>query len=245
MSIGKADTSVSFKTDGSIVTDADRAAEETIMAILEHAFPDLTAIGEERASMPGGLPSNITDAYFLVDALDGTTIFAGGGSDFTVNIAYIENGALICGLIYAPKHGELFWGTDQGAFKALRSEAFAVDHQIWVDPRVEVPRIVVSGSRDMDRVNEFVAMTGGVLEHVGASLKYCRIAEGKADVYPCFGPTKEWDTAAGHAILLAAGGTLCLLDGGDLTYGKGDRTTEAGFLNPPFYASSSAQLLEF
>lgn len=244
LDIAKTGISISYKADGSIVTNADQPAEDMIFEILEQSFPGISVIGEERTALPGGLPSKITDDYFLVDALDGTRIFAGGGDDFTVNVAYIEKGVLISGVIYAPNYGELFWGSERGAFKALKSEAFAVDHQIKVGPLVDQPRIVVSGSRDMDEVNAFVAKTEGTLEHVGASLKYCRIAEGKADVYPCFGTTMEWDTAAGHAILLAAGGFLRLLDGGDLTYGEGDRTTEAGFANPPFYASSGAKFFD-
>lgn len=224
---------VEEKEDGSPVTIADREAEAIILAHLARSFPDVPVVAEEEACA-GRIPA-VGNRFFLVDPLDGTKGFVQRNGEFTVNIALIEDGEPVAGVVYAPDLKELFFGArGEGAFKRLDSG----DQPIRVR-EAQAGRLAAVGSRNhgiqgMDaRLDKL-----GVSDFVpsGSSLKFCVIAEGRADVYPRYGRTMEWDTAAGHAVLDAAGGRIMVLDGereaGPLRYGKVDR----GFDNPHFIA---------
>ena len=222
------------KEDGSPVTEADRRAEAIILARLAAAYPDIPVLAEEEACA-GRIP-DIGRLFFCVDPLDGTKGFVERTGEFTVNIALIENGAPVAGVVYAPDHHALFYGAQgDGAWRQREGSPL---QPIRVRPRPE-SGIVAVGSRN-HRGPETDAWIDrmGIAEFVpaGSSLKFCTIAEGMADVYPRYGPTMEWDTAAGQAVLEAAGGQVLVLNGeaelGPLRYGK----AVAGFRNPDFIA---------
>lgn len=220
---------VESKRDSSPVTDADRAAELIILAALARAAPGVPVIAEEEVSA-GRIPAH-DEIYFLVDPLDGTKEFVRGGDDYTVNIGLIEQSAPRLGAVFAPATGRLHGGWVGGG---AWLEDGAERKPIRTRPRGEQLTAVASKSHlnqaTVDYLNEAVGTCGYVT--VGSSLKFCMIAEGQADIYPRASPTSEWDTAAGHAILLAAGG---LVDGPDampLRYGK------HAFVNRAFVATS-------
>jgi 3'(2'), 5'-bisphosphate nucleotidase len=220
---------VETKRDSSPVTEADRAAELIILAALARAAPGVPVIAEEEVAA-GRIPAH-DDIYFLVDPLDGTKEFVRGGDDYTVNIGLIEGGRPKLGVVFAPATGRLHTGcvgvgawSDEG--RGLR--------EMRTRTRGEELTAVASKSHlnqaTMDYLQEAVGTCGYIA--VGSSLKFCIVAEGKADIYPRASPTSEWDTAAGHAILLAAGGLVDGPDGAPLTYGK------RAFLNRAFVATS-------
>ncbi len=224
------------KADGSPVTLADQKAEEIIEKALKDMFPDVKVVGEE-AVAEGYRPSLAGEEYFwLVDPLDGTKEFISGSGDYTVNIALIKNGLPIMGVVYAPAKGEMFAAAGEGT--AIRwTDESEKDKKIYVrQPPKEGLTVVASLNHSNDeRLEKF--LSGYKVQKVlkrGSSLKICAIACGKADLYPRLGPTCEWDTAAGHAVLLGAGGTITDIDGKPLTYGGADPK----FLNPEFIASS-------
>lgn len=227
--------SVDAKMDGSPVTEADRAAERHIITALEDAVAGVPVIGEEAVSA-GHIPDLSGHDYFwLVDPLDGTKAYAVGERDFTVNIALIKKGVPILGVIYAPAHGELYAAHDGGA--AIR----ALDDSDR-DKEIRVRRPDAGGLIVMASKGRSYAETDAFLEEHkvkkierrSSSLKFCHIAWGKADIYPGLAQTCEWDTAAGQAILNAAGGEIVTLDGVPLSYGHADRK----FINPSFIARS-------
>jgi 3'(2'),5'-bisphosphate nucleotidase len=226
------------KTDGSPVTVADRNAEEIILERLGKAFPDIPVLAEEEASA-GRIPE-LGTRFFCVDPLDGTRGFIQRNGEFTVNIGLIEDGAPVAGVIYAPDSKLLYYGVrGEGAFRARGGGPAEA-----IRPRARpAAGLTAVGSRShaSHGTNEKGAHLG-IAEFVASSssLKFCLVAEGTADVYPRHGTTAEWDTAAGQAILEAAGGRVMALDGsgaeaGPLTYGKLDRR----FLNPHFVAWGS------
>ena len=222
------------KEDGSPVTIADRHAEAIILERLAAAFPDIPVLAEEEAAA-GRIPA-LGRRFFCVDPLDGTRGFVARTGEFTVNIGLVEDGAAIAGVIYAPDPKLLYYGArGEGAFR-VRGKADAEP----IRPRARpAAGLVAVGSR-----SHAAHGTAGKSAHLGiadflassSSLKFCLVAEGTADVYPRHGATMEWDTAAGQAILEAAGGRVMALAGveeaGPLTYGK----TETDFENPPFIA---------
>lgn len=224
------------KADGSPVTLADQKAEEIIEKALKDIFPDIKVVGEE-AVAEGYRPSlEGVEHFWLVDPLDGTKEFISGSGDYTVNIALIKNGTPVLGVVYAPAKGELFAAAGEGT--AVRwSEESEKDKKIYVrQPPKEGLTVVASASHgDADRLDKFLSeyKVQKVIKR-GSSLKICAIAAGKADLYPRLGPTCEWDTAAGHAVLLGAGGIIIDTNGKPLTYGGADPK----FLNPEFIASS-------
>lgn len=224
------------KADGSPVTIADREAEALIENALKDIFPDIPIVGEE--AVAGGYRPDLSaqEYFWLVDPLDGTKEFISGSGEYTVNIALIKNGVPILGVVYAPAKGELYAGAGEGT--AIRwSEDSDKERSIYVRrPPKEGLTVVASRSHgDDEKLQKFLEglKVSKVLKR-GSSLKLCAIAAGKADIYPRFGPTSEWDIAAGHAVLIAAGGTVTGLDGAPLTYGGAD----PDFLNPEFIASS-------
>ncbi len=225
---------VTAKADASPVTEADHAAEAIILPELEKLSPAFPIVAEER--MASGQLPNLTDASFwLVDALDGTKEFVKGGNDFTVNIALVYQGVPTLGIVHAPARAETYLGVVDPSHSQRRAEVWRSDlppARISVRPRPA--RVVITGSKSHEvpeLMNPFLARYD-VAEKVviGSSLKFCLVAEGVADLYPRFGPTSEWDTGAGHAVVRAAGGRVHTFDGQELPYRK------PNFLNGRFLA---------
>lgn len=215
------------KSDASPVTEADRAAEALIAAGLRRATPDIPVVAEEEIA--GGHLPDRADTFWLVDPLDGTKEFAGGLDDFAVNIGLVRNGRAVLGVVGVPAHGELFGGiVGSGAWKrtAAGERRIAARHP----PPAGLDVIASRAHANNERLAAFLAgRTVHSIRNVGSALKFCRVAEGVADLYPRFGPTCEWDTAAPQAVLEAAGGAVLVADtGAPLRYGKPD------WLNPYF-----------
>ena len=220
---------VETKGDASPVTEADRAAELIILAALARAAPGVPVIAEEEVAA-GRIPAH-EETYFLVDPLDGTKEFVRGGDDYTVNIGLIENGTPKVGVVFAPATGRLHGGcvgmdawVDEGAGRnAIRTRS-----------RDDSLTAVASKSHLNQATIDYLEAAVGTCGYVavGSSLKFCIVAEGQADIYPRASPTSEWDTAAGHAVLLAAGGLVDGPDGSSLRYCK------PAFLNRAFVATS-------
>jgi 3'(2'), 5'-bisphosphate nucleotidase len=227
-----------LKGDASPVTEADQAAEALIAKHLQKAFPKTPVVAEE-AIAGGHVPPELGRRFFLVDPLDGTREFVAGLPDFTVNIAMIEGGRPVCGVILAPAYGELFLGSALGAFKAHQDREGKWMAPRRIEARQQPARMLALASRSHRTAATDAYLAGLPIEAVipvGSSLKFCRIAEGAADLYPCLGRTMEWDIAAGHALLTAAGGAVTRVDGSDLAYGQRGRPGLADFANPYFVA---------
>lgn len=222
------------KSDGSPVTPADIEAERVILAGLSASATGLPIVAEERCAA-GELPTGDFDRFVLVDALDGTREFVSGRSDYTVNIALVEHGAPVAGVVVAPAHSEMFLGGPLGAFRVAlgANGASASRHRIGVRDAVAAPRALVSASHCTPETGRFLDRLG-IRDRVarGSSLKFCLIAAGEADIYPRLGPTMQWDTAAGDAVLRAAGGRTLQAGGGALAYGQ----RGGGYPNPAFVA---------
>ena len=217
------------KADNSPVTAADEEAEVLIEAGLKEIAPTIPMIGEEAASA-GRVADIAGTPFWLVDPLDGTKEVLSGNGEFTVNIALVESGRPILGIVTAPARGLAWWGAlGQGA---VRRENGAV-RTISVRKRPATGVVAVASRSHRDAETDRWLGEQGITDTVsaGSSLKFCLVAEGTADVYPRFGPTMEWDTAAGHAVLLAAGGKVSTLDGQPLAYAK------PTLRNPAFVAS--------
>lgn len=237
MEIYASDFAVEAKSDASPVTEADASAERIILEELAKLSPSTPVVAEEAVS--SGVIPQTAERFYLVDPLDGTREFVSRNGEFTVNIALIENGVPLMGVVYAPALGEIFWGdASHGAFKA-RVKNGKIGPQVALKVRKAPTKIVAIGSRSHGsaetdawlaryEVANFVA--------AGSSLKFCRVAEGAADIYPRMGRTMEWDTAAGDAVLRAAGGLVTTLDGMPLQYGKRARQDAIDFANPYFVA---------
>jgi 3'(2'), 5'-bisphosphate nucleotidase len=225
----KAGFEVETKCDQSPVTVCDRAAEQIILRALEAAAPGVPVIAEEEVAA-GRIPDH-DDTYFLVDPLDGTKEFVRGGDDYTVNIGLISHGQPKLGVVFQPAVDKLWGGlVGDGAFVEEGGERRCINCR----PLGESRAAVASKSHLTQSTVDYLAQVMGLCEHVsiGSSLKFCILAEGKADIYPRLSPTSEWDTAAGHAVLLAAGGRVDGLDGKPLAYGK------KAFLNLGFCATA-------
>lgn len=214
-----------FKSDGSPVTAADLEADELIRSCLERNLPDLPIVTEETCSAASPIEA---DRFVLVDPLDGTKEFIQGRDEFTVNIALIQRGSPVAGAVYAPALHQLYiGGTNAYKLDTRASDGILIfSNMRLIEVRVAPPegwRAVVSRSHLDNATKAWVEhhrITD--LRPSGSSLKFCVLAEGEADVYPRLAPTMEWDTAAGHAVLLAAGGAVTDLDGCPLHYGKPD-----------------------
>jgi len=227
----RTDLDVTRKGDDSPVTEADRAGERLILAALAERFPDVPAISEEHAS-EFGTPDAIGPRFFLVDPVDGTKAFVRGDPNFTVNIGLIEHGVPVAGAICAPATGEVWFTTSGGVVK--RDGPGAAEHPVAARPWPEGQAVaLISHTMKPERADELAAQYGFSLRTpIDSSIKMVRIAEGAADIYPRHGPTMEWDTAAGHAILAAAGGRFTTPEGEPFLYGKADQ----GFRNGWFVA---------
>lgn len=231
---------VERKADASPVTQADRAAEAIIVAGLERLFPSIPIVAEERFA-EGVLPDISAGAFFLVDALDGTREFVAGRPDYTVNIALVADGAPRVGVVFAPAKGVMWSGRPGAASRCadVSAEGARVRHAIRVAPPATPLRIVASRSHRTHETDDFLAgFPSADVISVGSSIKFCQLAEGAADLYPRFGRTMEWDTAAGDAVLRAAGGVTLTTDRRPLVYGKAP-----GFANPHFISVGGKQAL--
>lgn len=229
------------KADDSPVTICDETAEKIILAGLAERYPDIPVVSEEAAAA-GFMPA-CGDLFFLVDPLDGTKEFIAGKVDFTVNIALVAEGEPVAGAVYAPAMGALWAGARlDGLRRAARAAvrggepapAFAAMADIRTRRRPAGGLVALaSRSHSNDRVEAFLAsLPLAERRDLGSSIKFCLIAEGQADVYPRFSPTMEWDTAAGDAVLRAAGGVACDSAGARLRYGRAGES----FRNPDFIA---------
>ncbi|SCM73011.1 3'(2'),5'-bisphosphate nucleotidase CysQ [uncultured Pleomorphomonas sp.] len=237
---------VAFKADASPVTEADGLAEAALLAALERLAPGVPVIAEE--SVAAGRVPPTAGRFFLVDPLDGTKEFIRRNGEFTVNVALIERGAPVMGVVHAPVGGRLFAGGPDGAWEmAVTADGVGQRRPIHVrDLPAEGATLLTSRSHATAATEAFrpaVAVAGRRV--IGSSLKFCLIAAGEADVYPRFGPTMEWDTAAGDAVLRAAGGMTTLADGTPFPYGKRGRPGLADFANPSFVAASDRRLVAF
>ena len=214
-----------YKADGSPVTAADLRADELIRSCLERNLPDIPVVTEETCS--GASPDG-ADQFILVDPLDGTKEFIQGRDEFTINIALIQGGRPVAGAVYAPALQQLYMGGTHAYKLATRAseDALSFSNMRPISVRVAPPgnwRAVVSRSHLDGATKAWIERHEVVdLRPSGSSLKFCVIAEGEADVYPRLAPTMEWDTAAGHAVLLAAGGAVTDLGGSPIQYGKPD-----------------------
>jgi 3'(2'), 5'-bisphosphate nucleotidase len=234
MAIRASDVGARRKPDGSPVCEADTQAEQLILARLAAIMPSVTVIAEESFAPHRGGP--VPERFFLVDPLDGTREFLGGHHDFTVNIALVENGDPIAGAICAPALDRIYLA-GATAFRADRARGGPLADALRAIAASPVPnaglRAVASRSHMNAATEQWLRQRPvGQLQRAGSSLKFCLIAGGDADVYPRIAPTMEWDTAAGHAILNAAGGCVIGHDGSPLRYGK----RHAGFKNEGFVA---------
>lgn len=222
------------KVDSSPVTEADEAAEDCILEMLRTLTPDVPVVSEEAASA-GQIPDVSNGRFWLVDPLDGTKEFLNRNGEFTVNIALVVNGRPVAGVVHAPALAMTWAGAlgDGGPTVATYSETDQPTMGIRARAIPDEGATVVASRRhgDAEMLDRFLAdYSVKDLLSAGSSLKFCLVATGRADLYPRFGRTMEWDTAAGHAVLLAAGGDVEMAEGGPLTYGKPD------FANPYFIA---------
>jgi 3'(2'), 5'-bisphosphate nucleotidase len=217
------------KDDQSPLTMADLEVDAYLCAELEKAFPEIPVVTEERAaSHAAGFAG---ERFFLVDPIDGTKEFVASRGEFTVNIGLIENGVPVAGAVCAPAVGRLFAGAvGHGAFEAPFEGGDRREIRVR-KPDNDGLIVVASRSHMTPQTQAFVDSNKvASLANAGSSLKFCLLAAGEADLYPRFGPTMEWDTAAGHAVLAAGGGSVVEIDGKALAYGK------PAYKNPFFIA---------
>jgi len=216
-----------IKSDRSPVTDADEEAEKLILAELAAAYPGVPVVAEEEAA--AGRIAKTGTHFFLVDPVDGTKEFIKRGGEFTVNIGEVRDGQPVSGVVLAPAIGRLFVGAvGEGAFELSDENVRA----IMVRAPAADGLVAISSRSHPDAKTDELLKTLPIKGHTnaGSSLKFCLVAAGEADIYPRAGETMEWDTAAGHAVLRAAGGTVTNWDGTPFRYGK------PNFRNGPFIA---------
>jgi 3'(2'), 5'-bisphosphate nucleotidase len=227
------DFEVRSKSDDSPVTAADEAADALISAGLRAEFPDVTLVTEEQADSHAQLAEN----FLIVDPLDGTKEFINRRGDFTVNIAYVEKGVPLRGVVYAPARDRLFYTLADGS-TVEETGGFAKD-TVGPNAPISVSKpdnsalLIVASKSHRDQATEDYIAKYSVADSksAGSSLKFCLVATGEADIYPRVGRTMEWDTAAGHAVLSGAGGHVVRFDDhSPLVYGK------EGYANPFFIA---------
>ncbi len=240
--IYRGDFEVQTKPDESPVTAADHAAEKLILARLSQHEPGVPVVAEEQVAAGNVPPSAST--FFLVDPVDGTKEFIQKRGDFTVNIALVRDGVPQLGVVYAPAKSQLFAGNVATA-EAFRAQQSPEDTKSAPrtpihtrEPGANGLTVVASRSHRSPETDAWLAQVKvAEVISIGSSLKFCVLAAGEADLYPRLGPTMEWDTAAGHAVLSAAGGEVVNLDGSPFRYGK------PGFRNPFFIATGRRESL--
>ncbi|ALN71206.1 hypothetical protein M673_00685 [Aureimonas sp. AU20] len=236
MAVYERGASVETKPDGSPVTEADRMAEAILLDALGRHFPDIPVVAEEEAA-EGRVPA-IGSRFFLVDPLDGTREFIGRNGEFTVNIGLVEDGTPTLGVIYAPCLGRVFAGEGESAWQGEVEEGEVVSRRAMsVRPAPHPPVAVASRSHCSTETTDWLDRHAICdVASRGSSLKFCLLASGEADLYPRFGRTMEWDTAAGQAILQSAGGRVITPDGLPLRYGKRGICRDTDFENGAFLA---------
>lgn len=228
MEIYAGDFKIETKSDESPLTCADRASHEVIVRRLLEHFPEIPVLSEEGLDIDFAERRN-WERFWLVDPLDGTKEFIKKNGEFTVNIALIENGRVVFGVVYVPARQTIYWGGAEQPAMSRVGDGEA--HAIKVKQSVAVQGLTVVMSRshpspELEAYLQDLSVADAV--SVGSSLKFCVVAEGKADLYPRLGPTMEWDVAAGHAVVEAAGGQVTTIDGDILKYNK------ENLLNPYF-----------
>ena len=235
MKIYAGDAEVEYKEDNSPLTAADKASHQVINAALAELYPTIPVLSEEGKAIPFAERSR-WERFWLVDPLDGTKEFIKRNGEFTVNIALIEERQPVLGVVYVPAQEKLYWGVaGEGAWVKGKGEEPQRIQVRQVAPEQGLT-VVMSRSHPSPELAAF-------LQHikvaealpVGSSLKLCVVAEGKADLYPRLGPTMEWDTAAGHAVVVAAGGTVATPEGDVLLYNK------ENLLNPFFIVKAATE----
>lgn len=239
------DFAVERKADDSPVSEADRRAERAILERLCAAMPDLAVVAEEAVS--SGKVPRVGTRFALVDPLDGTKEFINRNGEFTINVAVVEAGAPTAGVVLAPALSLAFAGSPDGAWKGkldARCDQVTDWQAIRVRPSGPSPVAVASRSHMTPATKEALAQANTTeTRSIGSSLKFCLVAEAEVDFYPRLGPTMEWDTAAGDAVLRAAGGVVVTLDGAPLSYGKTDVADMRDFENPHFLAAGDRSIL--
>lgn len=232
LAVYRTDFGVRGKDDASPVTEADERAEALIVPALEQLVPGVPVVAEE--AVAAGRVPEVGEWFWLVDPLDGTKEFISRNGEFTVNIALVHRGVPVLGVVHAPALGRLFagvhgrgaWVDDATGRRAIRCRAV---------PEAGLTVVASRSHGDAAALDKFLAgRKVAQLANAGSSLKLCLVAAGEADLYPRLGRTMEWDIAAGHAVLLAAGGSVNDLQGAPLRYGK------PGFENPHFVAAGLA-----
>lgn len=221
---------VEHKKDDSPLTLADKASNAVIIEALQNLYPQIPIISEEEKEIPYEIRKNWS-SFWLIDPLDGTKEFIKRNGEFTVNIALIENNIAVAGVIYAPVLDIMYWGNEDGAFIQKANETAKA-----IQSNLKTTDLISAGSRSHGSEEDAKVLSKyDITESVsmGSSLKFCLIATGEADIYYRSGPTMEWDTAAGQAILKAAGGTVTHLSGEEFTYNK------ESLLNPGFICKSA------
>jgi 3'(2'), 5'-bisphosphate nucleotidase len=245
MHVYSTDFAVELKADDSPVSAADRNAEHAIVNCLTIAFPTHPIVAEE--AFATGTAGELGDIFLLVDPLDGTKEFISRNGEFTVNVALMEGHAPAFGVVLAPALSLAYSGGDGKAWKGSLAAGFErVDGWAAIAARHAgfTPVAVASRSHLTPATEEALRLAGiGERRAIGSSLKFCLLAEGEADFYPRLGPTMEWDTAAGDAVLRAAGGCVVTLDGKPLCYGKRGVAGMREFENPYFLAAGDPALL--
>jgi 3'(2'), 5'-bisphosphate nucleotidase len=223
------DFAIERKSDASPVTQADHLAEAIIVETLQRITPGVAIVAEELAEA-GGLPETAPERFWLVDPLDGTKEFIARNGEFTVNVALVENRRPVLGVVHAPALDVTYWAAAGGAFRRQGSSA-ATPIAARPVPKEGAVCLCSRSHADEAQLTAYLATLPKAQRVVsGSSIKFCLLAAGEADLYPRFGPTMEWDTAAGQAVLEAAGGRVTMRDGAPFLYGK------PGFRNPDFIA---------
>src|SRR5882724_7416628 len=232
LAINRASMQINDKVDGSPVTEADLAADRIINDGLARLIPGVPVLSEER---PDLAKPPFEGSFFLIDPLDGTKEFVAGRAEFTINLALVTHGTSLLGIIGAPALG-LVWrglvgrgaerlGTDGSGAEAIHTRTLPKPGDPWI--------AAVSRSHRDIRTEAFIeARPGAIRQVLGSAVKFGRVAEGTADIYPRLGPTSEWDVAAGHALVTAAGGKITDAQGDDVQFGRG----REGFIVPEFIA---------
>src|SRR5437762_4892407 len=235
LAVNRAAMKVDGKLDGSPVTEADLAADRIIGEGLARLVPEVPALSEEHVH-PAKPPYR--GSFFLIDPLDGTKEFVAGRNEFTVNLALVTNGTPLLGIIGAPALGLIWRGLVGCGAERLQMEATRIGpaepiHTRQIPKRGDSWIAAVSRSHGDPRSEAFIASRpGAIRERLGSAIKFGRLAEGAADIYPRLAPTSEWDVAAGHAVVTAAGGKVPDAKGARLRFGE----SQDGFIVPEFIA---------
>ncbi|MGY2808522.1 3'(2'),5'-bisphosphate nucleotidase CysQ [Bradyrhizobium sp. USDA 4506] len=235
LAVNRSAMNVTGKSDGSPVTEADLAADHIIVEGLTRLAPQVSLLSEERVHLA---TPPYKDSFFLIDPLDGTKEFVAGRNEFTVNVALVTQGVPLLGIVGAPALGLIWRGIVGKGAERLTLQGSAVSQGVPIKSRPCPPRgapwtVAVSRSHGDARTEAFIDARGGAVRAVlGSAVKFGRVAEGEVDIYPRLSPTSEWDVAAGHAVVVAAGGKVTDSNGSPLHFGLG----REDFLVPEFIA---------